>query len=164
MVFIDADVLSSFAKIQRLSLLFAVFNEDPINISAAVEKELRVGVAKGFDFARDIMVLHSQGRIATHYPTAVDHQFMATLPWTLGSGERESMAICKRLGAIFVSNERRVNHHCRENGVDCVNLAEILRALWELGILQQADVRNVITEICAKDNLKFRTTNSIFNS
>ena len=162
MVFIDTDVLSIFAKIQRLPLLFSVFNEDPLNISAAVENELQVGVAKGFDFAQDIMVLHSQGRIATYHPTAVDHQFMATLSWTLGSGERESMAICKRLSAIFVSNERRVKHHCRENGIDCVNLAEILRALWELGILPQADVRNIITEIRTKDNLKFRTTDSIF--
>ena len=162
MVFIDTDVLSIFAKIQRLPLLFSVFNEDPLNISAAVENELQVGVAKGFDFAQDIMVLHSQGRIATYYPTAVDRQFMATLPWTLGSGERESMAICKRLSAIFVSNERRVKHHCRENGVDCVNLAEILRTLWELGILPQADVRNVIAEIRTKDNLEFRTTDSIF--
>lgn len=162
MVFIDTDVLSIFAKIQRLPLLFSVFNEDPLNISAAVENELQVGVAKGFDFAQDIMVLHSQGRIATYHPMAVDHPFMATLPWTLGSGERESMAICKRLSAIFVSNERRVKHHCRENGIDCVNLAEILRTLWELGILPQADVRNIITEIRTKDNLKFRTTDSIF--
>ena len=74
------------------------------------------------------------------------------------------MAICKRLSAIFVSNERRVKHHCRENGIDCVNLAEILRTLWELGILPQADVRNVITEIRTKDNLEFRTTDSIFKS
>ena len=74
------------------------------------------------------------------------------------------MAICKRLSAIFVSNERRVKHHCRENGVDCVNLAEILRALWELEILLQTDVRNIITEIRTKDNLKFRTTDSIFKS
>ena len=72
------------------------------------------------------------------------------------------MAICKRLCAIFVSNERRVKHHCRENGIDCVNLAEILRALWELEILLQTDVRNIITEIRTKDNLKFRTTDSIF--
>ena len=47
MVFIDTDVLSIFAKIQRLPLLFAVFTEDSLNISAAVERELRTGVAKG---------------------------------------------------------------------------------------------------------------------
>ncbi len=162
MVFIDTDVLSIFAKIQQLPLLFTVLNEDPLNISAAVENELQTGVAKGFDFAQDIMAFHSQGRIATYHPIAVDQRFMAALPWTLGSGERESMAICKRLSAIFVGNERRVKHHCLGNGIDCVNLTEILRALWELGILMQADVRKVITEIETKDNLKFRTTDPIF--
>ena len=81
---------------------------------------------------------------------------------SLGSGERESIAICKRLNSIFVSNGRRVKHHCRENGVDCVNLADILRTLWELGILMQADVRKIIAEIEGKDNLKFRATDTIF--
>ena len=162
MAFIDTDVLSIFSKIQQLPLLFTVFNQDSLNISAAVENELKTGIAKGFDFAQHIMALHSQGRIVTYHPTAVDQRFMATLPWTLGAGERESMAICKRLSAIFVSNERRVKHHCLGNGIDCVNLTEILRALWVHGILMQADVRKVITEIETKDNLKFRTTDPIF--
>ena len=162
MIFIDTDVLSIFAKIQRLLLLFTVFNADHLNISTTVENELQTGIAKGFDFAQDIIALHSKGQIVTYYPTDIDQQFTATLPKTLGSGERESMAICKRLNAIFVSNERRVKHHCRENGIDCVNLPEILRTLWERGILMQVDVRKVITEIETKDNLKFRTTDPIF--
>lgn len=162
MVFIDTDVLSIFAKIQRLPLLFTVFGENLLNVSAAVEIELHTGVAKGFSFTRDIMELLSQGRIRTYQPTAVDQQFMATMSPSLGLGERESIAICKRLNSIFVSNERRVKHHCRENGVDCINLAEILRTLWELGILIQADVRNMIAEIEAKDNLKFRAADTIF--
>ena len=37
MVFIDTDVLSIFAKIQRLPLLFTIFCENLLNISAAVE-------------------------------------------------------------------------------------------------------------------------------
>lgn len=105
MVFIDTDVLSIFAKIQRLLLLFAILNEDRLNISAAVEIELQTGVAKGFGFTQDIVALHSQGRIGTYHPTATDQQFMVTLARTLDSGERESIAICKRLNAIFVSNE-----------------------------------------------------------
>ena len=163
MVFIDTDVLSIFARVQRLRLLFTVFNEELLNISSAVEIELQTGAAKGFDFVQNIMALRTQGRIVTYQPTDADQRFMTTLPWTLGSGERESMAICKRLCAIFVSNERRVKHHCLRNKIDCVNLAETLRALWELGILTQADVRNVIVEIATKDNLRFRSTDPIFN-
>ena len=164
MVFVDTDILSVFAKIQRLPLLFSVFNQDSFNIAVAVENEIKTGVSKGFQFSQEIMALHSQGRIETHHPTAADQQFMATLTQTLGAGERESMAICKRLTATLASNERRVMHHCRANGIHCINLAEILRALWALRILTQADVRKVITEIETKDNLKFRTTDPIFKS
>lgn len=162
MVFVDTDVLSIFAKIQRLPLLFTIFSENLLNISAGVEIEVRIGVTNHFNFSRDIMELHSQGRIRTCHPTALDRQSMAAMPPSLGLGERESIAICKRLNSIFVSNERRVKHHCRDYGVDCVNLVEILRALWELGILTQADVRNIIAEIEARDNLKFRAPDTIF--
>lgn len=109
------------------------------------------------------MTLHAQGRILSLHPAADDQHFMAALPPTLDSGERESMAICKRLGATFATNERRVKHHCRENGIDCVNLLEILRALWELDILTPAEVQTLITEIEQTDNLQFRTTDLIFD-
>ena len=72
------------------------------------------------------------------------------------------MALCKRLTATFASNERRVMHHCQTNGIHCINLAGILRLLWELKILTQTDVHKIITEIERADRLKFRTTDLIF--
>ena len=164
MVFVDTDILSIFSKIQRLPLLFAVFEQDVLNIAAAVENEIAVGVSKGFPFANALMELQTQKLLQTHYPTTADEKFMLSLPDTLGAGERESMAICKRLTALFVSNERRVMHHCQANGIRCTNLDEILRALWELKILTESDVRKVITEIETKDSLKFRSTATIFES
>ena len=55
MVFIDTDVLSIFAKVQRLPLLFTVFNADLLNISSAVERELHTGADKGFNFVEHVM-------------------------------------------------------------------------------------------------------------
>ena len=162
MVFVDTDVLSIFAKIQRLQLLFDVFNQDPLSIATAVENEIKVGALKGFHFAHDIIVLQRQKRICTYHPIVADKTFMGSLPQSLGPGERESMAICKRLTAVLASNERRVKHHCKENGIDCINLTEILRALWELKILTQTDVRTIINEIKVKDGLKFQTIDPIF--
>ena len=162
MVFVDTDVLSIFAKIQRLPLLFAVFNQERLHIALAVEDEIKIGVSKEFHFAQDIMALLTQGQIQTHRPLRVDEAFMTSLPQTLAAGECESMAICKRLDAVFVSNERRVKHHCQANGIRCNNLAEILRSLWELNILTQTDVKRIITEIETEDSLKFRTTDPIF--
>lgn len=109
-----------------------------------------------------VKVLLTQERIQTHHPLLVDEAFMVSLPHTFAAGERESIAICKHLDAIFVSNERRVKHHCQTNGIRCINLAEISRALWELEILTQTHVREIIIEIETKDSLKFQTTDPIF--
>ena len=87
---------------------------------------------------------------------------MNSLPQTLGAGESESMALCKRFAAIFASNERRVMHYCKTNEINCINLVRILRAFWELQILSQADVQKVITEIEIADRLKFRSIDPIF--
>ena len=162
MVFVDTDILSIFAKIQRLRLLFTVFNQETLHIANAVANEIEMGTLKGFHFAQNLTALLTQERIQTHHPTPTDEAFMTSLPQTLATGERESMAICKRLDAIFASNERRVKHYCQANGIRCINLAEILRGLWELEILTQSDVKEIITEIEVKDSLKFRTTDPIF--
>ena len=162
MVFVDTDILSIFSKIQRLPLLFAVFDQEVLNIAAAVESEIAVGVSRGFPFANTLIELQTRSLLQTHLPTTPDEKFMLSLPDTLGAGERESMAICKRLTALFASNERRVMHHCQANGIRCTNLDEILRALWELKILTESGVRKLITEIETKDSLKFRSTSAIF--
>ena len=162
MVFVDTDVLSTFAKIERLPLLFAVFDQETLNIAEAVENEVKRGVSKGFSFSNDIISLQMQGRIRTHHTTPADQVFMISLPQTLDAGESESMALCKRFAAIFASNERRVMHYCKANEIDCINLDRILRALWELQILTQTDVRKVITEIEIKDQHKFRSMDLIF--
>ena len=162
MIFVDTDVLSTFAKIERLPLLFAVFDQETLNIAEAVENEVKRGVSKGFSFSNDIIALQTQGQIYTYHTTPADQEFMNSLPQTLDAGERESMALCKRFTATFASNEKRVMHYCKANGIDCINLVDILRLLWELQILTQTDVRKVITEIKTEDRLKFRSIDPIF--
>ncbi len=162
MIFVDTDVLSTFAKIERLPLLFAVFDQETLNIAEAVENEVKTGVSKGFSFSNDIMVFQMQGRIRTYYTTPADQEFMNSLPQTLDAGESESMALCKRFTATFASNESRVMHHCQTNGIHCINLVDILRLLGELQILTRTEVRKVITEIETKDRLKFRSIDLIF--
>lgn len=162
MVFVDTDVLSIFAKIERLPLLFAVFDQKTLNIAEAVENEVKTGISKGFRFFDDIIALQTQEQIRTYHTTPADQEFMNSLPQTLGAGESESMALCKRFAAIFASNERRVMHYCKTNEINCINLVRILRAFWELQILSQADVQKVITEIEIVDRLKFRSIDPIF--
>ena len=84
MVFIDTDILSIFAKIQRLPLLFAVFDQDVLNIATAVENEITIGVSKKFPFANALVELQAKGQLQTHHPVTVDEEFMLSLPHTLG--------------------------------------------------------------------------------
>ena len=162
MIFVDTDILSIFAKIQRLTLLFIVFDQEVLNIAFAVENEIKTGASKGFRFSEDIITLQTQRRIQTYHATTIDQGFINSLPQTLGAGESESMALCKRLSATFASNDRRVMHHCQTNGIHCINLVDILRLLWELQILSQTDVRKIITEIETEDRFKFRSIDPIF--
>ncbi len=118
----DTDILSIFAKIQRLTLLFTVFDQETLNIAFAVENEIKTGVSKGFHFSDNIIALQTQGQIRTYHTTLADHEFMSSLPQTLGAGERESMALCKRFTATLASNDRRVMHHCQTNRIHCINL------------------------------------------
>ena len=79
MVFVDTDVLSIFAKIQRLPLLFVVFNQERLHIALAVENEVKMGALKGFHVAQDITVLLTQKQIQTHRPLPIlrFRQFMS---------------------------------------------------------------------------------------
>ena len=72
-------VLSIFAKIQQLPLLFAVFNQEDLHIAGAVENEIRIGALKGFHFAQDITALLTQEQIQTHHPLPIDEAFMMSL-------------------------------------------------------------------------------------
>lgn len=81
MVFVDTDVLSIFAKIQRLSLLFAVFHQDQLNIATAVENEIKIANSKEFHFAQDIIALITQGQIRTHRTTSADQNKSLCVPY-----------------------------------------------------------------------------------
>jgi predicted nucleic acid-binding protein len=55
MIVADTNIVSTFARIQRLDLLLAVAETQTLHLSPAVEKELKVGMQKGIDFLQPII-------------------------------------------------------------------------------------------------------------
>jgi predicted nucleic acid-binding protein len=55
MIVADTNILSTFARIQRIDLLFAVAETDSLHLAPAVVKELKVGVQKGLVFLKSIL-------------------------------------------------------------------------------------------------------------
>lgn len=55
MIVVDTNIISTFARIQRIELLFVVAETDSVHLTPAVAKELKVGLQKGLDFLQAIM-------------------------------------------------------------------------------------------------------------
>lgn len=95
MIVADTNILSTFARIQRLELLPVVAETDALYLPPSVVKELQAGLRKGLDFLQP-MVDGLIGGVG-YYPvelTADEKSFADQLPTSLNAGEKESIAVC----------------------------------------------------------------------
>ena len=158
----DTDVLSTFAKVDRLDLLFKVFHRSELFMAEGVWREVKRGEERGFAFTQAILKLVEEGRLRILCIESEDLSFRMSLPTSLALGELDSICICKRLGLPLISNERRVKYHCEQNGIQCFNLNAILRSLWRLGIMSKDQMKALMREMEDKDRLTFKSVDEIF--
>jgi predicted nucleic acid-binding protein len=57
MIVADTSILSTFARIQRLELLFAAVETDSLYLTPAVVKELKVGLQKTLIFCSRLLMI-----------------------------------------------------------------------------------------------------------
>jgi predicted nucleic acid-binding protein len=164
MIFADTDILSALAKVGCLPLLFTLFRTARIQIVPGVFKEIAYSVALGRAYAAEILVLTSTAQIEVLALTQEETLFCAKLPFSLGTGERESLAIARARQGTVLSNEARVAHYCRQYQIPCVQLPDILRALWVEGVASQQEIHTIITDLQNKDQMRFKpsTLEAIF--
>lgn len=166
MILLDTDVLSAFAKVARLSLLFTLFQTPSFFIAPAVLAELAHSLVRGRQYAADVFACVAVCQLQVVTLTEDEARLQATLPQTLGAGERESMAIAHARGGTVLSNESRVAYYCHQMQIPCVRLPAILRALWIEGIIPRAEVHALIEDLQNQDRMQFTpaTLQAIFNS
>jgi predicted nucleic acid-binding protein len=155
-ILVDTDVLSALAKTQSLHLLFRLFGEGNVQTTAAVVAELRYSLALGREYARDVFSHIDSGRIPVIYLTSDEVFVRDQLPTSLNIGERETMAAAECRNAMVLSNESRVAHHCKQRGIPCFRLADLLRALWLNAILTKIEVAELIEQLKSADDMKFK--------
>lgn len=153
MILLDTNILSTFAKIQRLDLLFKVFDTEKLYISPNVLEELEKAKEKNYKHADKIFELIQKEKIEIKTPTKKDLLNATELPKSFGPGETDSIAMCANNNWTFVTNEKIVNNYCKKKNIKSINLNHILRALWKLNILTKKEVKNLIKKIEEKDNL-----------
>ncbi len=155
MILLDADVLSAFAKVGKLSLLYKLFSQHFLYISPAVLAEIKVSLDKGHDFTIEIFELLERGQLKVLVLDKREKQAKQEFPVYLGEGEKENIAICKMRGGVLLSNEKKVEAFCKTMKITCLRIPAILRAFWEIGVVTIDEVRDIVEEIREKDRMGF---------
>lgn len=166
MILHDNNIVSTFAKIRRVDLLFTVFNRVRLQLSSNVERELRDGVKLGYLALQDILDLIDKPQPNMTFEVhsvspaerALYHEipFYPLSPSKESKGEVDTVALAWTHRAVIVSNERKVYNFCRTNAyqvIPCLRLEDILRGLWTHGHLNRSDVLELITEIESVDRV-----------
>lgn len=153
MIVVDTNLLSTFARIQRLDLLFAVSETDVLYLVPAVRKEIELGLKLNLNFLLPI----SEGLVdGTQYIllqlTPDEKHLSDTLPASLNAGEKESIAVCQtRSGSKLLTNDRRAHNYCRDHQIPSLDLKLVLRRLWKADHYIKEEVRLIMEEIEAKE-------------
>lgn len=83
MVLADTNILSTFAKVNQLTLLFRLFTDERIGVVPAVYSEFQAGVNKGYADLQMVIRLIQQGPIDLAAPTAQEVLLANALPASL---------------------------------------------------------------------------------
>ncbi len=139
-VLLDTNVLSKFAKINRLDLLPQIF-PPPIYITPMIRQELEVGLSKRFEYLSQVLNLVDAGQIEV-LPTNHDKQNLSS---KLQAGESEAIPICYKLGLIFITHDRKAINYCDRMGIGCVPLTDLIEELQVAGLLTALEVDKLLT-------------------
>lgn len=161
-VLVDTNILSTFAKIKRLELLFEIMNREKVHISTYVLHELDMAENVGYAFVQIIFDYIDKERISIISMSDEEVEVYLGLPESFGKGERESVAISRSRDFIFVTNETKVKNYCEKNCIDIVDLPTLLRRAWKTDVKKKETVKKIVEEIENKDNIIFKHRTMIF--
>ncbi len=115
----------------------------------------------GYDFINDIL---EQGFTVLHLDSDFIQMYerkRAELK-DLHAGEVASILLCRRSGMAFVTNDRRAKRYCEENGVEWLDIVDLLRVCYRKQVLTKQELVQVIDAIEAKDRTRILRREEIF--
>lgn len=151
-VIIDTDILSLFAKVDAVDILEQFLGIGQIALTPAIRDEISIPLQYGYTFPNLIL---SRISVAPLREQAwQEYERLRTLSSALGKGELEAIAICKAEGILFATNDSTARRFAQDQGVEVVSLQAILRGLWQSGLRNIAEVKELLTHIKQADYLE----------
>lgn len=158
MIFLaDTDILSAFAKANAMKPLKELFEE--LKISPSIYEELMRAKRAGYSFVDDIfqnteIILLSENEFKSFRNLLENEKNMH-------EGECQLIALCRSRNGILLTNDRYVKNYCRENGIEFLDMEEILRAMKLRKILRHEELKKIIHDIEKKDHTIVKSKEAI---
>jgi len=157
----DADMLSMLGKIGRTDLLRKLFPKTSLVISFEVYNELLRAKEAGYDFVDGILE-QGFGIVCLDSELIKEYEEKKTKLRNIHAGELTSILLSKREGMAFVTNDGKAKRFCEENGVEWLDIVDILRLCYRKRVLDKREIENVIKDIEEKDRTRITRKEEIF--
>ena len=143
----DADIISTFAKIEKLELLKKVFSKSSLIITPAVSSDLQRSKSSLVKDALKSKLFQLEN--LNKQESVLANNIHAQRK--LGMGESETIALCKERNAAFVTNDNKAISFAEKINVNIIDLETILHSLKEL--ISKDQIRQIINDIESKDKV-----------
>lgn len=147
-VILDADFLSSFIKIGKLSLIRDFFRVKKLYIPAAVLSEIaRTKLAEELLNNECMQIINVEDDSFAGFGKQFEN---------LGRGEKECMALCKKVqNSLLMTSDKKVLEISRRNQIAVLNIPAFLLACKNTGFLSKQDISLLIDDLKQKDYYEF---------
>lgn len=151
----DTNIISSFAAAGAFPRLLQLFRDAKIHIPPAVQQELQAGLARGKTYLQQVL---AGDKLCVLELSEIEKQLSQTLPAKLNRGECEALALAKHRRGILLSNDKRAIRYCDDQGIEALDLVDLLRLLWLRRIISQREVQILIESMNTVENLTLTKT------
>ena len=138
-----------FAKVDEIGTLSHLFDEK-IAVTPKIRDEISAPLDYGYSFPLKVL---SRVKTVPLSKEALEEYERFQHNFTLGKGELEAIAYCKKEGAVFATNDIKAREFAKREGVFVISLQAILKTLWKKNIKSKEEVREMLAKIKEADNL-----------
>ncbi|NLY05132.1 MAG: hypothetical protein GXZ17_03270 [Candidatus Atribacteria bacterium] len=138
-----------FAKVDEIGTLSHLFDEK-IAVTPKIRDEISAPLEYGYSFPLKVL---SRVKTVPLSKEALEEYERFQHNFTLGKGELEAIAYCKKEGAVFATNDIKAREFAKREGVFVISLQAILKTLWKKNIKSKEEVREMLAKIKEADNL-----------
>jgi len=149
--------LSAFAKANALKQLNELFEK--LKISPSVYEELMRAKRAGYSFVEDIfrnveIILLSESEYKSFRNLLEKEKNMH-------EGECQLIVLSRSRNGILLTNDKYVKNHCEKNGIEFLDLEEILRAMKLRQIIKREELKKLIEDIEKNDRTVVKSKEEI---